>query len=220
MKVAQTQEIPTQLGQEFGGGYFGGYYSLNGNGVATHALIMAPKSARSTQQLKITSDATSNTTSSYDGLANTNAMITAGAANHPAADYCVNYTGGGFTDWYMPSQYEWHACLRMYRTAVGEADSAANNIYACPQLLTNNYAIGITKQPFFTISANDYELDTYWTSTEAPGGRGGTNANYTFSQANGFITTSATKTGSYYVLPFRRVAIPTPFLVPPHGDPV
>jgi len=221
MKFVQAQEIPTQLGQEFGGGYFCGYYSLNADGVATHALIMAPQSARSVQQLKITNNATANTSSSYDGLANTNAMIAAGASDHPAADYCTSYTGGGFTDWYVPSQNEWHACLRAFRSESGEAENNWNNAYACPQLLANNYKIGKTKQPFFTISVNDYENVNYWTSTETPGVRGGpATSNYRFAQLYANPLASASKSSSYYVLPFRRVAIPTPFLVPPHEDPV
>jgi hypothetical protein len=81
MKVAQAQEIPTQLGQAYGGGYFGGYYSLNADGVATHALIVAPVSARSVQPIIVSGAPASNSTSNYDGVFNTNAMIAAGAAD-------------------------------------------------------------------------------------------------------------------------------------------
>jgi hypothetical protein len=201
MKVAQAQEIPTQLGQAYGGGYFGGYYSLNADGVATHALIVAPVSARSVQPIIVSGAPASNSTSDYDGVFNTNAMIAAGAADYPAANYCTSYTGGGFTDWYIPSRHEWHACIRAIRNQSGETNNTWNNPYACPQLIQSNYAIGRTKQPFFSIGANDYGNFGYWTSTEVPGFRGGASTStYTFTAYDGKPVASAAKTSSFFVL--------------------
>jgi hypothetical protein len=33
-------------------------------------------------------------------------MVTAGIDDHPAAQFCVNLSIGGFTDWYLPARYE------------------------------------------------------------------------------------------------------------------
>ena len=224
MKFVNEQEIPTQLGQEFGGGFFCGYYSLNADGVATHSLIIAPKAARSLEVFAAsTSTPAVSTNNDYDGLANTNAMMAVGASEYPAAAHCANYTGGGFTDWYLPSRNEFHAGVRAIRSQSGESNNAYNNTYACPQLLTYNYRIGPTKQPIFYIWANDYQNISYWTSTEVPGIRGNPSTNaYKITLYDGFPSGgyNATKTSNQYVIPFRRVAIPTPFLVPPHGDPV
>jgi len=48
----------------------------------------------------------SNCESMTDGAANTAAIIAAGPAAGTAAVLCNNYTGGGFTDWYLPSNRE------------------------------------------------------------------------------------------------------------------
>ena len=53
------------------------------------------------------------------GLSNTNTIIAAiGAANAPAAALCKNHTGGGYTDWYLPSFDELNA-LYANRVAIG-----------------------------------------------------------------------------------------------------
>ncbi|MEO9532032.1 MAG: hypothetical protein ABJG68_07100 [Crocinitomicaceae bacterium] len=44
-------------------------------------------------------------TDSTDGAANT-ALLVAAAGTYPPADLCDAYTGGGFTDWYLPAVYE------------------------------------------------------------------------------------------------------------------
>lgn len=47
-----------------------------------------------------------NCESMTDGYSNTQSIIDAGATTGTAAVLCDNYTGGGYTDWYLPSNRE------------------------------------------------------------------------------------------------------------------
>ena len=49
-----------------------------------------------------------NCESAWDGAANTAAIIAAGGAANEAAGLCSNYSGGGYTDWYLPATWEWN----------------------------------------------------------------------------------------------------------------
>jgi len=93
-----------QPGDPLEGGYFAGYISHTADGVATHALIVAPAATGATGtgytlttnlQWKTSNSTTAGTTSPFDGAANTAAMVTAGIAAHPAANFCVGLSIGG-----------------------------------------------------------------------------------------------------------------------------
>jgi len=110
-----------QIGDRIGGGIYAGidtiggtdYHIVSGD-AASEAYGLEWKTSRTT---------TSGTGSDTDGLANTQAMEAAGIADHPAAQHCVNYTGGGHTDWHMPA----HSQLTlMYGNLAGHAEFADN----------------------------------------------------------------------------------------------
>jgi hypothetical protein len=110
-----TQYVPVKVGEAYGGGFFAGYISHTADGNPTHALIVAPRATGATGsgytlstnlQWKTANTTTAGTTSDFDGAANTAAMVTAGIADHPAAEFCVNLSIGGHTDWYLPARYE------------------------------------------------------------------------------------------------------------------
>jgi hypothetical protein len=56
-------------------------------------------------------------TSMWNGLENTNYIITHADVPVQGADLCVNYRGGGFSDWYLPSirefQLLWRNCFEI-----------------------------------------------------------------------------------------------------------
>lgn len=92
------------IGQPFGGGYYAGKISMTGNGVATHYLIVAPRATgQAFKAWKTTQTSSPGPTSPIDGLANSNLINN---ALHPAAQFCRGLTIGGYTDWYLPAQYE------------------------------------------------------------------------------------------------------------------
>lgn len=92
--------VPTVPGEPFGGGYYAGKMRFSDG---DYAIIVAPKASQAYLAQKNTNTATSGTRSYHDGLANSTAMNNSA---HPAAQYCRNYAGGGFTDWYLPARDE------------------------------------------------------------------------------------------------------------------
>jgi hypothetical protein len=142
-RITPTQPIPAVIGEPFGGGYFAGYISHTADGNPTHALIVAPRATGATGtgytlttnlQWKTTATTTAGTTSTFDGAANTAAMVTAGIADHPAANFCKNLSIGGFTDWYLPARYELDiAYFNLKPSTDANSTSWGTNIYAVPQ---------------------------------------------------------------------------------------
>lgn len=89
------------IGDTYGGGIYIGDLNIGGT---DYRIVMA--TASSSLYWKTTATDTPGAGSLTDGLANTAAMEAAGIALHPAAEYCVNYAGGSFTDWYLPARDE------------------------------------------------------------------------------------------------------------------
>lgn len=88
------------------GGYYGGRMNYGG---VQYALIVSPKTAETTRAFKTSNTSTSGSSSNADGLANSIAMD---STLHPAARYCRSYSGGGFSDWYLPARDELEVLYR------------------------------------------------------------------------------------------------------------
>lgn len=100
---------PTVIGEAFGGGYYIGNIVVADGGAddGEYAVIMGgPESQPGTLQWKTSSTETGGADSLTNGKANTLAMEAAGLESHPAALYCVGYTGGAHDDWYLPATQE------------------------------------------------------------------------------------------------------------------
>jgi hypothetical protein len=176
--LAQQQKIPVVIGEPWGGGYFAGYISHTADGNPTHALIVAPAATGATGTSytltdnlawKTTNTTTAGTTSDFDGAANTAAIVTAGIADHPAAQFCVNLSIGGFTDWYLPSRYELDiAYFNLKPTSANNDTTAGVNVYAVPQR-SNSFSVSypsITTVALFA-SSEAFVSAYHWSSTEA-----------------------------------------------------
>jgi hypothetical protein len=203
-----------EIGDAYGGGYFAGYISHTADGVATHRLIVAPAATGAsgtgytiTTNLgwKTVNTSTSDTTSSFDGAANTAAMVTAGISNHPAANFCVGLTIGGFSDWYLPSRYELAiAYFNLKPTTGSNVVSSGINDYSVPKR-TANYSEGNPAQTSVTSfqsgNAEAFTTGLHWSSTE-----GTASAGWAISPTDGGESQN-TKTGARRVRAFRREAI-------------
>jgi hypothetical protein len=215
--ITPTQPIPTVIGEPFGGGYFAGYISHTADGNPTHALIVAPRLEGATGTgytlttmlaWKTANTTTAGTTSSFDGAANTAAMVTAGIADHPAANFCVGLSIGGFTDWYLPARYELDIAYFNLKPSI-DANSTGwgTNIYAVPQRninWTTTYPAQ-TALTAFNTTAEAFVADNHWSSSE----NSATNSwliNFKFgNQGNGNIF--FLKASSLRVRAFRRIAL-------------
>lgn len=144
--VLQTLHISTRFPETIGEPWQGGYYIGNitfpeGDDAGTYAIIMAGLDGQSptTLQWKTTNTGNPNTVSLNNGLANTQAMIAAGIASHPAAEFCVNYDGGTFTDWYLPSKDELNLAW-VNRTSLADLAMPAEYFWSSSQHPDQKYA--------------------------------------------------------------------------------
>ena len=213
-RITPTQPIPAVIGEPFGGGYFAGYISHTADGNPTHALIVAPRATGATGssyplttnlQWKTTATTTSGTTSAFDGAANTAAIVTAGIADHPAAQFCVNLSIGGFTDWYLPARYELDiAYFNLKPSTTANSTSWGSNVYSVPERNINYTATypAQTALTAFNTSTEAFIADRHWSSTEST-----TTNGWDLSFSDGFNRGSFSKTSSRRVRAFRRIAL-------------
>ena len=122
------------------GGYVIGTITLDGSyGVdeGTYAIIAAPKAAEVSKKWKNVTTNTPNTSDTKDGLANTYAMIVANQQTpsviaHEAANYCADYRGSGYSDWYLPSKDELHL-MYINRLSLAELELTGSYYWSSTQ---------------------------------------------------------------------------------------
>ena len=216
---SRSQIIPAVIGEPWGGGFFAGYISHTADGNPTHALIVAPRATGASGtgmagvissvnlQWKVVDTFTPNTTSLFDGAANTAAMVTAGIADHPAAQFCVNLSIGGFTDWYLPAPLEVDiAYFNLKPTAYLNSTTGTNgrNAYAVPRRTSNWTTTSPSQTSIGLFSGGGSEAFTqnnFWTSrTSGP-----------FIEVKSFSDGSSVQAGRLSTLvplrAFRRIAL-------------
>jgi hypothetical protein len=139
------------IGAAYEGGYYGGLISQSMNGVATHALIIAPKaSGQSIRACKTTNTATTGASSTFDGWANSNA---ANDAAHPATQWARGLTIATFSDWYIPALFELEILYRRFKPdgSEGNVTTHGANPYAVPA--SANYTFSSPAQTAFPLFA-------------------------------------------------------------------
>jgi hypothetical protein len=214
----KTLDGTLTLGQEIGGGFFAGYISHTADGNPTHALIVAPRATGATGspytlttffEWKTTNTTTAGTTSSFDGAANTAAMVAAGIADHPAANFCVGLSIGGFTDWYLPARYEMDiAYFNLKPSTTANDTSFGSNIYSVPRRNSNNTASypAQTALTAFNTTAEAFVASFHLTSSEGDASKA-----WWIQQETGYQVFNAppttNKTTAIRLRAFRRIAL-------------
>lgn len=161
------------IGQAYEGGFYAGQLSTSADGVATHNLVVAPKSSgQSTKEWKNVNTVATGADSVVDGPQNTADMVADGSSTvYPAAHFCNDLTVGSFTDWYMPARNEIEICYyNLKPTTANNATNTGTNDNSVPKR-TTNYTTGTPAQTsaaaFQTGGAEAWDANVYWSSTES-----------------------------------------------------
>jgi len=213
--ITGSQPFPAVIGEPVGGAYFAGYIIHTADSNPTHALIVAPSATGATGTgytlttnlaWKTATTTTAGTASVFDGAANTAAMVAAGIADHPAAEFCVNLSIGGFTDWYLPARWELDiAYFHLKPTTAGNNTAWGDNPYSVPRR-DSKYTTDVPPRTSITAfqdgNAEAFISVNHWSSAE----NGASNA-WVFSLGNGAQANNGTKTSGLRVRAFRRIAL-------------
>jgi hypothetical protein len=172
-------------GGAYGGGFFVGYITLSGQ---RYALIVSDNTGHVRNgDLNGGSDNTGMLSTS-DGKANMAAYIARGrySGGNDAVNFCKNYRGGGYSDWYLPSLFEAEMLYRNLKPTTGSNNTAYGaNVYATPN--TANY---LANNPAQTAATN----------FQRNGGGTGVDTLYQSSDDLGSLTyQSATQNGLYSI---------------------
>jgi hypothetical protein len=196
---------PPAIGSAFGGGFFAGQISTTANGIATHNLVVGPRSTAYNASLrwKTTITSTAGTSSVIDGPTNSSNMNN---ASHPAAQFCEGLTIGGFSDWYLPAKNELEVCYyNLKPSTANNTTGAGTNTNAVPSR-GSNYTVSTPAQTsavaFQTGGAETFGTSPYWASTEI-------SAYYAWSQTFdiGSQNTNGLKYNARHVRAIRRVPV-------------
>jgi hypothetical protein len=206
---------PANIGLPVEGGYFAGLISHTADGNPTHALIVAPAAtgatgagytltASLTWKTEVT--ITGGADSPFDGAANTAAIVTAGIADHPAAEFCVNLNIGDLTDWYLPARWELDiAYFHLKPNTTSNNTGWGDNPYSVPRR-DSKYTTGnptqTTVTAFQSTQSEAFVAGPHWSSTEA----NATNA-WGLNLLNGGQSGGFNKTGTSRVRAFRKLAL-------------
>jgi len=202
------------IGDPYGGGFFAGYISAAGNGIASHMLIVAPKATGEAIKAWDTTGggATTGFTSVVNGPTNSAGLAALGS-RYEAATWCEALSIGGYTDWYLPAKNELEVAyynLKNVSQDNYQPGSFGSNANAVPPLepVSTAYTAtrpGQTNVAAFRVGNSEAFADyTFWSSTEY-------SAPYAwyqdfYSGDPGSQSLNA-KTGAFYVRAFRRLLI-------------
>lgn len=192
---------PFKIGEPLAGGF---YYGVMRYPDGDYAMIIAPKEAEALLAIKVSLTTTPGTDSTLDGMANSLAMNN---VEHPAAQYCRSYRGGGFSDWFLASMDEAELQYRNLKPTQTNSNqqSGANSNSVPPGLAYKPGAPPKTDAILFAYGgAQQLGADTYhWSSTEIALDRYRAAVQH-FS--NG-LQTRANKTNKFLVRPVRKIKI-------------
>ena len=202
------------VGDPIGGGFFAGFVSVSGNGIASHYLIVAPKATGETTAAwdSTAGGSTTGLTSVIAGPTNS-AALAAGGARYAAATFCEGLTINGYSDWYLPAKNELEVAyyfLKNVSPANYQPGSYGSNANAVPPMepVSTAYSATVPAQTTaaaFRVGAAEAFADgNFWSSTEDSAPGAWFQAFYSgYPGLQGY----STKTFALYVRAFRRLAL-------------
>lgn len=174
--------VPTGgVGSAFGGGYYAGKIAVGGGGVATHYLVIAPKSSENSSSMFGSYPSAVVATSLIDGPANTAALVALGSTDYQAAIVCNNLNAGaglnGYKDWYLPAKNELEVLYYFLKPSANANNTASgsNANAVSPEPVSQNYTSGSPAQTSVAIfqaggaqalAYDQYTPPFYWSSTQ------------------------------------------------------
>jgi len=201
------------IGDSYQGGYYAGSISWTADGVATHALIVAPRAsgASGTGYPLTTNYRWANAIGLYesnskvDGRGNMDSLIIQGITNFPAANFCYGLSIGGYSDWYLPALYELAIAYYFLKPGAQANNTAYGvNNYSVPQRSSNYTASNpaqTTALAFRTGGSESFQAINHWSSTEVSSTTSNRVAFDSGGESSGF------KTLTLPVRAFRQVAL-------------
>lgn len=170
MQAIVKEEIPSVPGTPYAGGFYVSKFELNGE---LFALVVAPKAGgqRNDIEWNESSKQVEGAVSYIDGMANTEAMATAGSE---LAKWARELQIGGFNDWYIPSQDELELCYRYLKPTTEDNTHymrSGINLSAVPPTrpYTKEIPVQTSAEPFRDENAEAFDERAYWSSTQCAG---------------------------------------------------
>jgi hypothetical protein len=162
-----ANEIPTIPGTPFQGGFFVSRFRIGEN---HFGLIVSPRATgqRKTSMWSKTYSNIAGASSFNDGMANTRAMA---EAKLPLAQWALDLSIDGHSDWYLPSRDEVELCYRHLKPTTDKNRTwrHGENPSALP-FATHPYTEAApeqtTAEPFRAGGEEAFDADWYWSSTQ------------------------------------------------------
>jgi hypothetical protein len=167
------------LGEPWDGGYYGGDISLDQTGVATHHLIVAPRSRVAVLPWKTNDN--NDPGLGYSRIDGPGICAAVGSSStYPAMAYCNDLSVNGFSDWYLPAQAE----LEVVSRNLSPFTSTTNNGNIPAEVQTfgwNPWGVTGKTGPYadphprcenarwWGKQGPQYLLNNYWSSTQCGG---------------------------------------------------